>query len=245
MIMNYIDLNTRRGFVNLLADYIVKEFGESTVIEVVDCESFLVIKGVTPKREVLDLSTIRDNFFKENPTYKKYSTNFIDIIQYDKQYVSKPRWFSYYPTDRSIYDQKVIEQLSNPNKDSESFEYGLTITSEFPHGYGLECGRFEYYFGEYVSNHIFNITNSDKIDICYDTNELLVENWMVKLKMENSLLSEKYIVSMLLDVFYTDKNLRYIKNIIRSNYDILEDLHQPMTIKPWLIKNKIEDVVVV
>ena len=63
------------------------------------------------------------------------------------------------------------------------------------------------------------------------------------LSLDKSLLSEDYVFDLLLDVFYTEENIKEIREIINS-YDILEDLLNPVEPKPWLIKNKIEDIVV-
>jgi hypothetical protein len=119
----------------------------------------------------------------------------------------------------------------------------MTITSQFPHGYGLDKGRFDYYFGEYVTNHILTITNADSIEIKY-LPSLGVEDLVLKLNLENSLLGKKYVVSLLLDTFYTKENLSELRKLIES-YNILEDLKNPLDTKPWLIKNKVEDIVVV
>lgn len=63
------------------------------------------------------------------------------------------------------------------------------------------------------------------------------------LSLDKSLLSEDYIFELLLDVFYTQENIKEIREIINS-YDILEDLLNPLDSKPWIIKNRIEDIVV-
>jgi hypothetical protein len=241
--MKFIDSKSRRGFVNLFADYIVKEFGKDTIIEVIDCGSFIVIKGETPKRELVDLSVVKERFIKENPIFNKHNINIIDLIEYNKEVVYQPRWFTYYPTDRCIYDQDTIDQIIGYEQLNPTNEYSLSITSEFPHGYGLDRGRFEYYFGEYVTNHIKNITNFDEFSVLYDNTELIVEDRLLQIEMKNSLLNERHVRSLLLDVFYTHDNLYHIKNVI-GEYDILEDLRHPSSKKPWLIKNHIEDIVV-
>ena len=148
-----------------------------------------------------------------------------------------PTWFKYYDTERPIYSRNTIDDQER------TFGYGQTIiTSEFPHGYGLDMGRFEFYFGEYVSNHIFNITNANSIEIRHTKDEF-IENFKLMLSLDKSLLSEDYVFDLLLDVFYTEENIKEIREIINS-YDILEDLLNPVVPKPWLIKNKIEDIVI-
>jgi hypothetical protein len=76
----YIDLNSKKGFVNLFADYILGYFDHTTVIEVSDCGPFLVVMGETELTKVVDLGPIKENFLKEYPNYNLENLNIIDII---------------------------------------------------------------------------------------------------------------------------------------------------------------------
>jgi hypothetical protein len=241
--MKYIDLNSKKGFVNLFADYILGYFDHTTVIEVLDCGPFLVVRGETELTKVVDLIPIKKNFLEKYQNYNIENLNIIDIISYNVENEYKGQWFKYYNNERPIYSDSEIRKIEN-NKDKIKFEYpSITITSQFPHGYGLDKGRFDYYFGEYVTNHILNITNADSIEIKY-LPSLGIEDLVLKLNLENSLLSKKHVLSLLLDTFYTKENISELRKLVES-YDILEDLKNPLDMKPWLIKNKIEDVVVV
>jgi len=243
MIMKYIDLNSKKGFVNLFADYILGYFDHTTVIEVSDCGPFLVVMGETELTKVVDLAPIKENFLKEYPNYNLENLNIIDIISYNVENTYKGQWFKYYNNERPIYSESEIRKIEN-NKEKIKFVYpAMTITSQFPHGYGLDKGRFDYYFGEYVTNHILNVTNADSIEIKY-LPSLGVEDLVLKLNLENSLLGKKYVLSLLLDTFYTKENLSELRKLV-ENYNILEDLKNPLDEKPWLIKNKIDDIVVV
>jgi len=241
--MKYIDLNSKKGFVNLFADYILGYFDHTTVIEVLDCGPFLVVRGETELTNVVDLIPIKKNFLEKYQNYNIKNLNIIDIISYNVKNEYKGQWFKYYNNERPIYSDSEIRKIEN-NKDKIKFEYpSITITSQFPHGYGLDKGRFDYYFGEYVTNHILNITNADSIEIKY-LPSLGIEDLVLKLNLENSLLGKKHVLSLLLDTFYTKENISELRKLVES-YDLLEDLKNPLDTKPWLIKNKIEDVVVV
>jgi hypothetical protein len=241
--MKYIDLNSKKGFVNLFADYILGYFDHTTVIEVLDCGPFLVVRGETELTNVIDLIPIKKNFLEKYQNYNIKNLNIIDIISYNVKNEYKGQWFKYYNNERPIYSDSEIRKIEN-NKDKIKFEYpSITITSQFPHGYGLDKGRFDYYFGEYVTNHILNITNADSIEIKY-LPSLGIEDLVLKLNLENSLLGKKHVLSLLLDTFYTKENISELRKLVES-YDLLEDLKNPLDTKPWLIKNKIEDVVVV
>jgi|688.fasta_scaffold16595_10 hypothetical protein len=238
--MEYIDLNSKKAFVNLLADYILKHFNDDTLIEVIDCGSFLVVRGQTSITELIDLGPIKQSFLTTYPNFEIKNLNLIDIIKYNVENNSEPKWFRYYNSQRPIYSEKEI--LKN-QKRKNKFEYPpISSISQFPHGFGLNYGRFDFYFGEYVSNHIQNITNSSQIELRYD-NEHVLEDLMLKFNLDESILSDNHVFSLLLDVFYTKENINEIKSIIR-NYDILNDILNPMSEKPWLIKNKIEDIIV-
>jgi hypothetical protein len=227
----------------LFADYILGYFDHTTVIEVLDCGPFLVVRGETELTNVIDLIPIKKNFLEKYQNYNIKNLNIIDIISYNVENEYKGQWFKYYNNERPIYSDSEIRKIEN-NKDKIKFEYpSITITSQFPHGYGLDKGRFDYYFGEYVTNHILNITNADSIEIKY-LPSLGIEDLVLKLNLENSLLGKKHVLSLLLDTFYTKENISELRKLVES-YDLLEDLKNPLDTKPWLIKNKIEDVVVV
>ena len=243
MIMKYIDLNSKKGFVNLFADYILGYFDHTTVIEVSDCGPFLVVMGETELTKVVDLGPIKEKFLKEYTNYNLENLNIIDIITYGVENKYTGQWFKYYDTERPIYSESEINKIEN-NKEKIKFTYPpMTITSQFPHGYGLDKGRFDYYFGEYVTNHILTITNADTVEIKFRP-DLGVEDLMLKINLENSLLGKKHVLNLLLDVFYTKENRDELRKLIES-YDYIDDLRLPLSEKPWHIKNKIEDIVVV
>ena len=62
--MRLINKNSRRGVVNLLADFILSKIDkkENSIIQVSDCGPFMVINGMTTSNEVLDLEKIKKEF---------------------------------------------------------------------------------------------------------------------------------------------------------------------------------------
>ena len=64
--MRKINKNSRRGVVNLFADFILTRIDkkENSIIQVTDCESFMVIHGQTTSKEVLDLDKVKADFFE-------------------------------------------------------------------------------------------------------------------------------------------------------------------------------------
>ena len=71
---------------NRFAELICKTIGEkeSTKIEVMDCENFIVVKGLTSSKEILDLNHLKEKFVERFQTDKKdlIIGNTIDLIQY-------------------------------------------------------------------------------------------------------------------------------------------------------------------
>ena len=58
--MRKLDVNTRRGIVNLFADFILSKIDkkENSIIQVTDFEKFFVIRGITTSKEILDTQVI-------------------------------------------------------------------------------------------------------------------------------------------------------------------------------------------
>ena len=85
--MRKLEKNTRRYFVNLFADYILSKFDkkDNTVIQVTDCETFVVVNGQTTSKEVLDLNELKtdfSNWFDDVLTeVNRKNLNVIDIIK--------------------------------------------------------------------------------------------------------------------------------------------------------------------
>ena len=88
--MRKLEKNTRRYFVNLFADYILSKFDkkENTIIQITDCETFVVVNGQTTSDKELDLSDLKYDFIKE---FEDLFTslgikdiNVIDIIKYEQ-----------------------------------------------------------------------------------------------------------------------------------------------------------------
>ena len=86
--MKYINTFSKEGFVNLFADYIIKNIDpiHKSRFQVIDFKSFLVVYGSTSTDEVLDLNKIRDSFIESNKQLVDFLNlkhiNIIDLIDY-------------------------------------------------------------------------------------------------------------------------------------------------------------------
>jgi len=174
---------------NLLADFILSKIpkNEHSIIRVIDCGNFYLIKAKTTHKEPLDVSEIitefSDNFLEFLGDKKITST--IDLIEYDGHMLEQSSLkMTLYNTVNCSYHESQITQfekkLSSYNYNGEVFEVDddeLAHISEFPHGYSLSQGRLLYYYGKnlrYNDNSVNPIT--------YDI--LKYENNMSELKTE-------------------------------------------------------------
>lgn len=265
--MNLINCKSHRGVVNLLADYILKSVNKlddfNTIIEVVNCGKFFVVNGMTNSKQILDLNEVKDKFVKEYQdilTPLKYeSINIIDVITYGVDLkLNNTHWFTYHNSDRPIYQKENIVKyrefkeeiscvLSNSFLETENLDIShplvqpsLNISSEFPYGYSLSMGRLFMYYGEYISNQIFDVIMSDKITFKVSSEKNAEDDFDIRI-ISNSPYKESDIVSMVLDNF--DFNLGKFKMDYLS-YDIISDLLYPDEVKSWLINDKKKGLVI-
>lgn len=142
--------------VNLLSDFILTKIPHehNTIIVVVDCGNFFIVKGKTDSNSVLDLFEIMTEFnekFKEFLGDRKL-THTIDLIEYEyKLEPKKSLTHTYYNSDLNC-SYKHDENLEN-----ESNEEDLVSVSSFPHGYSLSQGRLMYYYGKKI---VYNIPSN-------------------------------------------------------------------------------------
>jgi hypothetical protein len=228
--MRKLEKNTRRYFVNLFADYILSKFkkSENTIIQVTDCENFVIVNGQTTSTNVLDLSIVKkefcDTFTDLLKSLNMEDINILDIIKYDQVIDDLPKaWVS---VNKSLYVEET-----------ESFT-DISITSEFPYGYSLRTGRSMVYYSHYILNQISSTIGSDNMFIHFLPK---VEDEMDIKVITNSMYDSKTIKSLILDVF--DFDLEDFSNRMES-YDLTHDILDPEGLKPYLVQDRLEDVII-
>ena len=270
--MKFINENSNRGLVNLFSDYIVNQINKDkqydVVIEITDCGKFFVVNGMTNSNKILDMIKVKESFIE---SHKSLLTNFgyenvnvIDLIMYDKELSKKNEYtFDFYNSSRPIYHYKLINTLiDNPQPKFNSISYTdrleyeldysedntrnldyytytpLNISSEFPHGYSLSMGRQELYYSEYICNQLFDVILTDKLTFKYSSVKQDEDN-QINIK-SMSLFPKKDVISMILDVF--DFDMLKFNDMIKG-YNIMEDITKPFDKKPWIIRDKIKDLI--
>jgi hypothetical protein len=101
-------------------------------------------------------------------------------------------------------------------------------------------GRLYFYYSEYICNQLFKVINSNKILFKISTLKNQDYDFNIRI-ISDSIYQEETIKSMVLDVF--DFNLNKFQTTI-LNYDVSEDLNNPISDKPWLIHDRTKDLII-
>ncbi len=244
---------SRLSLVNLFADFILNQIPkeEESIIQVVDCFNFYVIKGKTSFNEPLNIGQLKDEFiikFKDFIGDVKL-THTIDLIEYDsKLHPSNSLTFAYHNNINCSYLPSQSNAFEKNNKVSYDYEFhlkpisennNLIFCSEFPHGYSLNQGRLLYYYGKHI---FYNIPSS------YPTQTLTFELSNKKDESGEQLFSVKnksndidnVLTSAILDVF--DFDMSWLETEIKK-VDWSIEITNPLEDYDFL-KKKIKDFII-
>lgn len=229
--MRLINKNSRRGVVNLFADFILSKINNShkSIIQVTDCGAFMVVNGLTTSEDLLDILKLKEEFVESfSDTLKSLEItdiNIIDVIRY-KQEIN------------SINKGWVMINKNHFKEESEPINE-ISISSEFPYGYSLDCGRLMTYYSHYIINHMFNLLMVDDVSFYFTTEQNDDEDFKIKVVC-NSKVDKKSIKSLILDVF--DFDLTTFKSRMDS-YNLMDDILDPDGEKPYLQQDMLEHVI--
>jgi hypothetical protein len=241
--------NSRVYTINLFSDYLLSKIPntEESIFSVVDCKNFIIIKGKTSHKEILDISSITKEF---NEKYEPETpiSHTIDLIEYDcKLSKVKNLEFILHKSENCSYHKTQIEKFSL-SVSSFDFNYypsevsddDLIVTSEFPHGYSLNQGRLIYLYGKHIfysiptnytdSSIIFNLS-LDKDD----DNDNIISIFNTDKKSEDETLK-----SAILDVF--DFDMSWLSSEMKK-VDWSIELTNPLEEYPF-IKKKNKDFII-
>ena len=215
--------NSRVYTINLFSDYLLTKIPntEESIFSVIDCKNFVIIKGKTSHKEILDISSITKEF---NEKYEPDTpiSHTIDLIEYDcKLSKVKNLEFILHKSENCSYHKTQIEKflLNESSFDfscysSEVSDDKLIVTSEFPHGYSLNQGRLIYFYGKHIfysiptnytdSSIIFNLSLDKN-----DDNDNIISIFNVDKNSEDETLK-----SAILDVF--DFNMSWLSSEMKK-----------------------------
>jgi hypothetical protein len=249
--MNLKKIGSNIFTTNLFADFILSKIPkeEQSIIKVIDCTNFFVIKGKTTYNEVLDLSTITSEFEK---THKSIINDIkishsIDLIEYGISLPSQTELIvTYHFSDNCSYTQKQID-LFKSEEGSYTNEYTpkkitdeeLVTVSEFPHGYSLGQGRLLYYYGKHI---FYSIPSNYSLQpLTFNLTTLKDDDGDNLLKVFNPYLgsNDDRLVSAILDVF--DFDMSWL-NTEMKKVDWSTELTNPLE-EYSVIKEKNKDLI--
>lgn len=255
-------------FAEYVLDSITKKDNVDATIEVTDCGKFFLVNGLTNSNEINDINEIKMIFIEENKELLKLfgyeHINVIDTITYGVELnVKKEFWFKYYNSKRPIYHSNVINNvdklknvkyMSITNEEIIELDYSeemtdnlnrytyspLNVTSEFPYGYSFNMGRGLHYYGEYISNQLFDNFLKNDVSFRISLNKNKNDDFNIKL-LTNSIYKSSDLESMILDNFNFD--LKYFKSTLKD-YNFMDDLLKPFEVKPWMVKDKKKGLII-
>ena len=229
--MRLINKNSRRGITNLFADFILSKIKrtEKSIIQVTDCGAFMIVNGLTTSNEYLDINKIK-NEFKESfgdvlKELEMLDLNTIDVIRYNEDI--KPIHKGWVIVNKNTFVEEPEPDISE-----------ISISSEFPYGYSLDCGRINTYYSHYIMNHMYNLLGVDEVSF-YFTNEEEDEDLKIKI-VSDSKIDKKSIKSLILDVF--DFDMESFRERL-SDYNLIDDILNPNRDKPYLKQDLLEHII--
>jgi len=229
--MRLINKNSRRGIANLFADFILSKIKrtEKSIIQVTDCGAFMIVNGLTTSNEYLNINDIK-NEFKESfgdilKELEMLDLNTIDVIRYNEDI--KPIYKGWVIVNKNTFVEEPDPDISE-----------ISISSEFPYGYSLDCGRINTYYSHYIMNHMFNLLGVDEVSF-YFTNEEEDEDLKIKI-VSDSKIDKKSIKSLILDVF--DFDMESFRERL-SDYNLIDDILNPNRDKPYLKQDLLEHII--
>jgi hypothetical protein len=230
--MRLINKNSKRGIVNLFADFILSKIKktEKSIIQVTDCGPFMVVNGLTTSNEYLNINEIK-NEFKESfsdllKDLEMSDINTIDVISYNQDINTIHK--GWVMVNKKVFVEEPEPEISE-----------ISISSEFPYGYSLDCGRLNTYYSHYIINHMFNLLGVDEVSFYFTTEQDESEDIKIKI-ISNSNVDKKSIKSLILDVF--DFNMETFRDCL-SDYNLIDDILNPDGEKPYLKQDLLEHII--
>ena len=105
--------NSRVYIINLFSDFLLTKIShtEESIFSVVDCNNFVIIKGKTTHKEILDISSITKEFNEKYEPSKPISHT-IDLIEYDSKLPKvKNLEFILHKSENCSYHKNQVEKF--------------------------------------------------------------------------------------------------------------------------------------
>jgi hypothetical protein len=205
--------SNNNSLVNLFSEFVLNSIPteHDSIFECCDCENFLIIKGNSNYKEVLNMSEIGRKFEEKYPEIK--SKNTIDLINYDHEFGQKMNFdFTFYntrnytmntDTTSSFFKISDFPYGISWSKGKLLYFYFMFITSKIPTNYPYTWINYKIEVNEknevdftiednYINNH-HNVLKSAILD-CFDFNLHEFEKFAKKMDLEKLILNPNYFV---------------------------------------------------
>jgi hypothetical protein len=180
--------NSRHHITDLLSEFILNELGNNcnSIIEVMDCTNFYVIRGSTTSDKIINLYDVIKKFdiqYEEFLPPKKIM-NVIDLIQYCDN-ITSPNIFkiNLFRSDNPLYSKEQLNHLTNHDTSCshddifmEISEDSNFIKSQYPFGYSKNLGKVIFEKMIIVGTKFINESTLNKLSITYcpTNNEMII-----------------------------------------------------------------------
>jgi hypothetical protein len=267
--MKLINPKSKRAFVNLFSDFVLQKLGKNTktIIQTTLYDNFIVVNGKTESDIDVNIGDIKTEFFE---TYKKFLIDLeikehigtLNMISKTDDFF-KNNCYRYYldlfNTKRPLYHKNVLNYHQSGEWDTvqwrkelivevphssilptHKFVFSpLQVTSEFPYGYGFKVGRSLVYYAEYISLNIFGSISVENMKMMITNQKNTNGDQIIEIKSNSPYPSDK-ITSMVLDNF--SFNLEPFEDKL-IDYDLSNEILDVEGDKPWLVRDKIKDLI--
>lgn len=206
----------KQQFVNHYADFLCDKITKNnykTVIQVTHCNHFIIINGESEAPE----------------TFKTYDSEFLE--QFGNLYFDEvPQGLKVFNLIYPNKEPKSVSELSlnEPYLNQiikDTIDYATS--SQFPHGFSMNCGRNLFYYLQYISTNLQGFMGIKKLSLSYFTNEVEDEKLFV---ICDGFIPNK-VKSIILDYFDYEEFNEKLKD-----YDILNDFIETFE-KPHQLKD--------
>lgn len=229
--------------VNCLANFIVDKIGDnySSIIRVFDFENFIILKGKTNSKEILNLNEVLIEFDEKYKNVSEFSKikNTIDLIEYDCEIKELDKLsLTLYNSDKCDYHYNQID-LFKENDTSNDFCSVVSIIedesvsqSQFPYGYSFNQGKSLYFFIKKIFYSLPSNYPFTSLNISVDVDKK--ENFIKVFNLFNQDYDE-IIESAILDSL--DFNIQQVTEKMKkmdSDFDLLNPLEE----RPYLLEGK-------
>ncbi len=155
-----------KNLCNILAELIVKEIdknspGAKTEISVVNVRSFCIVKGFTSSNNVIEISEIFKNFYKDYCGKPDQSVKVFDLITYSKNINSETFHINFSLGKKEFRSIEKFQSVSNQlNKDGYDVFMKVDQTNQSVH-YDVESIKLydDSIFGDLTKNYSFYKSN--------------------------------------------------------------------------------------